>query len=125
MKVVIPLLLLIVIISCDSNDEFSCSSQLGGCNTNGRFCTFGLKWGNPEQFSPSGNNTNGPGTSGGTVSFSFMEEGHIIRTHNENNITSRSFESHQLYCAKAEIKNALNEFSSIADINFVEDTMER
>ena len=127
------LLVLILMVSCEkekeddnptpinlSSDYSFCNSQLSECtNGNGEYCLFGFKWGLDSTFSQAGYNAQGPASSGGIVTYSFQEENGLINTHRQINLPSNSFDD-ILSCAKAEIRNALDSWSEIADIEFQE-----
>ncbi len=111
-----------VLLACSNDDggQAGCLPDLSVCNSNGRFCTFGSKWGEDRLFSPAGNNTPGPGTSGGTVTFSFQGPGESFVL-NDETLESRDFEVHQIACAKDMIRQAFDAYSAVANIDFQEE----
>ena len=112
----------LMVWACGDAEESgpSCLPNLSVCNSEGRFCTFGSKWGEDRIFSPAGNNTPGPGTSGGVVTFSFQEEGQEV-VFNDEVIVSRDFDVHQIGCGKDMIRQAFEAYSSVANIDFEEE----
>lgn len=103
-----------------SDDYSFCNSQLSDCNGgNGDYCLFGFKWGPDSIFQQAGFNSQGPKSSGGMISYSFQEENGLINTHRQINLASKSFEE-ILSCAKAQIRNALDSWSEMADLKFEE-----
>ena len=83
------------------------------------FNTFGVKWGEDQTFSPAGFDVEGPGTPGGTVTFSFRSSGIILETHSQSGVESQSFSAIVPF-AREEIGNALNSWSEQCQIDFVE-----
>ncbi len=103
-----------------SSDYAFCNTQLSACtNGNGEYCLFGYKWGMDVTLPQAGFNAQGPGSSGGRVTFSFQEENGLVNTHRQINLPSKSFNA-ILSCAKIEIRNALNAWSAIAAIEIEE-----
>lgn len=82
--------------------------------------TVGLKWGADSPFNPSGQNVSGPGTPGGTVTYSYMAAGISHGSEglggNVNVRTSLGVNS----CVKNEIATAFAAWSAVANIQFVE-----
>ena len=103
-----------------SDDYSFCNSQLTACtNGTGDYCLFGLKWGQDSLFLQSGYDSKGPASSGGIVTYSFQEENGLINTHRQINLPVNSFND-ILSCAKREIRNALDSWAEVADIEFEE-----
>lgn len=98
------------------NDLLADSNCLGGT---GDYCLFGYKWGDNNLFESTGYDNIGPKTMGGVVSFSFQEENGLVNTHKQINLPSKSFDNLPS-CAKTEIRNALINWSLVADIEFEE-----
>ena len=116
-----------MIISSCKNDEEElsyryCDTLLSSCfgSGSGEFCTFGFKWGNNTTFPNAGLEKSGPATSGGTISFSFQDEGITFNTHSQTNVVSLSFDLITVCDTKAQIIRALQAWESVADITFVE-----
>ncbi len=132
MRIVIFCFIVLLLTACNDNnddndgplnhsDEFAiCNSVLSDCSDgNGQYCLFGFKWGQNNTFIQTGVDALGPKESGGIVTFSFQEENGIVNTHRQVNLPSRSF-NNIIGCAKIEIRNALNSWSEVADIEFEE-----
>ena len=99
-----------------------CNSQLSKCtNGNGQYCLFGFKWGLDNEFPLAGYNAQGPQSSGGIVSYSFQEENGQINSHRQVALSSLSFQE-ILPCAKLEIRKAMETWSGVCDIEFVEES---
>ncbi len=116
------LITILFLTACGDSDDSSpeCLPNLSVCNSEGRFCTFGSKWGEDRIFSPAGNNTPGPGTTGGVVTYSFQDEG-IELNFNDEMIISRDFDVHQIGCGKDMIREAFAAYSAVANIDFSEE----
>jgi hypothetical protein len=71
-------------------------------------------------FSNAGVEANGPEISGGSVTFAFYEEGKILHTHAQDNVTSLSFDRITVCSAQTQIRAALSAWSSVANIEFQE-----
>lgn len=112
------LFLLIFGISCDDADKTDPIVE-DPVDLNTDFNTLGTKWGDSQSFSPFGYNVGGPEIDGGTVSFSFGQAGLILETEIEVGIESVSF-SQMVNCAQVEIRNALDSWSEISNIEFSE-----
>lgn len=87
------------------------------------FVTFGTKWGNGSPFQ-SGQDVKGPGTSGGTVTYSFIGNGVSHNVENAfantppgSNVAISSLPGFQS-CFETEIVSAFNLWSAVADIDF-------
>lgn len=82
--------------------------------------TGGLKWGADSPYNPSGQNVSGPGTPGGTVTYSYMaagiSHGYEGLGGNVDVRTSLGVNS----CVKNEIATAFAAWSAVANIQFVE-----
>ena len=103
-----------------SDDYSFCNSQLTACvSGNGNYCLFGFKWGQDSLFPQSGYDSQGPASGGGIITYSFQEENGLINTHRQINLPSNSFND-ILSCAKIEIRNALDSWAEVADIEFEE-----
>lgn len=132
MKHLYILYFLFLWISCDNSsnddpntvlnesDEFEvCNNIMTDCrNEEVSYCFMGYKWGANNPLTNSGS-VEGPMAPGGVVSFSFQEENGLVNTHAQTNLPSRSF-SHLADCAKGEMRNALQAWSSVANISFEE-----
>ena len=85
----------------------------------GEFNLFGTKWGGNSPF-PRGNgqNVNGPGTTGGVVTYSFMANGvsHAVEGV-ESNTNFRSLATYRA-CFETEITRAFAMWSAVANIDF-------
>jgi uncharacterized repeat protein (TIGR01451 family) len=83
------------------------------------FVTHGSKWGAGSPFN-GGSNQNGPGITGGTVTYSFMRDGvsHATETAGVNTDVRTGLGVNQ--CVEAEIAQAFAAWSAVADIQFVQ-----
>ncbi|SMO97181.1 matrixin family metalloprotease [Gracilimonas mengyeensis] len=106
----------------DSKTYAACDRLLyEGCpNTTADYCLFGYKWGAGNPLTESGNNSQGPRTSAGIVTYSIQPAGTLFNTHREVNLTSKSFSTLPA-CALAQIKRALNDWQQVANIEFQEE----
>ncbi len=131
MKYRILLVVALLLYSCkneDLNDDIPnrsdeyeiCNQLMDSCVAgDGEYCLFGYKWGTVNTFSNTGYDATGPHEPGGTVTFSFQENNGIVNTHAQANLPSLSF-NNLISCAKSEIRKALNEWSTVANIEFQE-----
>lgn len=85
----------------------------------GQFVTHGTKWGSGSPFS-GGYNTAGPGTSGGTVTYSYMANGVSHATESAGTNTHISGLTGYSSCFLTEISTAFAAWSAVANIQFVE-----
>lgn len=120
----------LLLVSCDSGEErqqgitssqFSvCNNLLSACNQgNGSYCLFGYKWGNTNQFSPSGFDVEGPRETGGSVTFSFQNASNELNTHRQIDVAVRPF-NELLDCARDQVRKAMNDWAAVSGIEFVE-----
>ena len=117
------LLVMICLIgySCDSKFR-ACNDRLNGCTgvLDGEFCLFGYKWGSSPTFEPIGLEVEGPGISGGEISYSFQTNEVSISIHNRRNTQTLDF-SEKGACARDEIRRAFEAYESIGDFSFSEE----
>ncbi len=122
--------LLLLFASCDSTEEpqtptessqFAlCNQLLSPCNAgSGAYCLFGFKWGENGMFSPTGFDVPGPRSSANNITYSFQNAGSTLNTHRQVNVPTLPFDEH-ISCARARIREALNEWSEAAAITFQE-----
>jgi len=88
-------------------------------NGSGNYCLNGFKWGNTNPLPIAGENIQGPQEPADTVTFSFQEENGVVNTHAQVDLPSRSFELLPT-CVRSEVMNALDSWSSVANIAFKE-----
>ena len=112
--------------SCRDKEEKSfryCNDLLSNCagNGNGQYCVLGFKWGDDNPFSEAGLEAAGPQKAGGEVTYSFQEAGVAFNTHSQIEVISGAFRD-LTSCgdAREQIRNALEAWSAVADITFVE-----
>jgi hypothetical protein len=122
-KRLFSLFLFAISISCDDNEPvrfpslISCNSQLGcGVGENVPYCTWGFKFGGDNPYTPSGPNIPGPISEATLISYKFMEAGAVFKTSIQDNAVSIQFSEE----GKDAIRKAISEWSSVADINFIE-----
>jgi hypothetical protein len=87
------------------------------------YVTFGTKWGANSPY-PGGDDVPGPGTPGGTVTYSYMPNGVDNSAEGEaagNNVAITSLPTFQP-CFLTDINNALSVWSLVANIHFVQTT---
>ena len=128
-RILACILYIFIFLSCEPEEEepsnlsdryASCNSQLSACvNGNGQYCLFGYKWGADNPIVRAGYNAEGPQSPSGLLSFSFQEENGTLNTHRQRNLASKSFNS-IISCAKTEIRNALNAWEGVSQIEFEE-----
>lgn len=122
----IVLLLLIMFSACqneNSSKSYSaCNDLLYRCtgSVNGQYCTFGYKWGEDNPFTDAGMEEMGPETTGGIIRYAFYDQGAIVNTHSQSDITTLSFNQISVCDPKQQIANALTAWSSMASITFQE-----
>jgi hypothetical protein len=99
--------------------EYDCISyaQCKG-DHEGRFCSFGIKFGDDVIFENLGVDVEGPGTTGRTVSYSFQTSG-TYPSSGFGDFESRPFDEIGPF-AKDKIREALEEWASHIDITFIE-----
>jgi hypothetical protein len=100
-----------------------CDSALGNlCDgkENGAYCTFGYKWGSSNPFSNAGLEKSGPGIGNIELTYKFMDAGFVFSTHNQNNLTSLSFENNISPCTKDKFRLAFTEWASATKVSFKE-----
>ncbi len=133
MKNLLPLIFLLLLLSCKKSTEVpnngvknestqfaECNAALSACiSSNAAYCLFGFKWGATNLLPNSVSAAVGPKESGGTLTFSFQEENGVVNTHAQINLPSKSFASLPS-CAKDEIRRALREWAATANIDFEE-----
>lgn len=116
--------LLAFVFSCDEEETrsypllASCNSLLG-CGAEGNdvpFCTWGFKFGNNNPYSPSGPNISGPKSRAELISYKFLNDGLIFKTTGQNTAVSMVIDD----AYRSEIRKLISEWSSVADINFIE-----
>lgn len=91
----------------------------GGVSGSEQFVTFGTKWG-PDSPFPGGQDQTGPGTSGGVVTYSFMDDGVDISAESvPPNVAISSLPTFSA-CFITELENSFDAWAAIADISFVE-----
>jgi hypothetical protein len=120
--IVMILVITTICISCDETKFSDCNDIMGNRCANGgvgKFCTFGYKWGNVQSFHPSGLEIEGPGISGGIVTFHFEAAGTKFTTHSQENRVSKRFNEH-ISCETDTIRSALKKWETVADISFME-----
>lgn len=118
--------LFLLALSCNENREQGTLPELSVCDTivasscrtpqNVPYCTFGYKFGDNNPFKPSGPNIAGPESSATSISFKFMEEGVSFKTFIQNNAISLEITDED----KSMIREAIQEWASVANINFIE-----
>lgn len=125
------MLIMALLISCrrdndqpspiGASDRFAeCNNHLSACfSVAGDYCLFGYKWGANTTFDNTGANAIGPKESGGIVTYSFQESNGLVNTHRQVDLPGRSFDE-LINCAKEEIRNAINTWSVVANIQFEE-----
>lgn len=130
MKKIIFCLLVLSFLGCPNEDpvpsrnestQFAqCNSLLSECTTErSSYCLFGYKWGEDNDFSPTGPNALGPQSPAEGITFSFQEANGLVNTHRQTNLESKTFSSLP-DCAKLEIRNALRTWEQAAGITFTE-----
>ncbi len=128
MKKLLTLLIITTILACsDSESDLpfvseqyrSCNERLLVCPESvGDYCLFGFKWGENNDFDATGVEAIGPQLSGGVVSYSFQEGDITVSNHRQENVPTLTFSD--LPCEQELIRKALEEWSSVADLKFVE-----
>ena len=123
------LFLFILIISCREKEEVStpalpkfanCNNELSSCNDKiGGYCLFGFKWGEGNNFSAVGVDVEGPKMAGGKVTYSFQESPTTVSNHRQDDVPTVPF-NNLPFCAKEKIRNAFIDWSSVANIEFEE-----
>lgn len=116
--------LLTFVFSCDEEETknypllASCNSLLG-CGAQGddvSFCTWGFKFGNNNPYSPSGPNISGPKSKAELISYKFLNDEIVFKTSGQNTAVSMVIDD----AYRDEIRQVISEWSSVADINFIE-----
>ncbi|MEL7120621.1 MAG: matrixin family metalloprotease [Bacteroidota bacterium] len=129
------ILLTIIILSCDNSnntvqpivinesDEFNiCNRIVEDCRNGGSvYCLNGFTWGPSNPLNQKGGNVTGPQEAAGLITFSFQEENGLVNTHAQVDLPSKSF-SNLPNCTKDQIRKALDEWASVANISFEEMT---
>jgi Matrixin len=97
---------------------FSCNNVLGSCGNavDVPYCTLGYKLGDSNPYEPRGAGISGPMIKANLISYKFKVAGIVMRTITQDNAVSLQFSENE----KSEIRTAISEWSSVADINFVE-----
>ena len=124
---VLPVLMLCASFSCKKENpepakkpvtHAVCNTMLSSCykDVNGKYCTFGFKFGDSNPFSPSGLEVPGPALSVTEITFRFQSEGLTFGTHSQENVTSLTFTESD----KAEIRSIIAAWESVANISLVE-----
>ncbi|MBN7812497.1 matrixin family metalloprotease [Algoriphagus sp. H41] len=110
--------LALLLFSCKKYN--SCNDLMGACagNPEGRYCTFGFKWGGDNLFADAGVEQAGPGTSGGIITFGYFDPGHLVNTHSQTDVSTLSFSQVTACEAQEQIERALKAWSSVADFEF-------
>ena len=85
-------------------------------NDNVLYCTFGYKFGDANPYSPRGAGISGPKVSARQISYKFQEPDIVFKTIRQNNAISLFFSEND----KSAIRTIISEWSSVADINFIE-----
>jgi hypothetical protein len=116
-------ILFVFTFSCDEKETgifpslYLCDSQLGcGNGSDVPYCTWGFKFGDNNPFSPNGPNVAGPKSRAASISFKFQEVGIVFKTPKQNFAESVPFTEEE----KTLIRTSILEWSSVADINFIE-----
>src|SRR5262245_10241179 len=112
-------LLILITDSCskESLPKYAgCNSLFTACasGANGKFCTFGFKFGGSNPFSPAGMEVPGPGVEATSITYSFMEGGTSFSTSAADGLVSRPFSDPE----KVSIREILAEWESHANIAF-------
>ena len=117
-KLILFILFISLFFACKPKYR-ACNDLLSACtgSQNGRFCTFGYKWGEQPEFSPNGLEVVGPQLPGGVISFSFHTEIKKVSTHQRNNMTTINFDDKGI-CAREMTLNALKEWEQYGDFSF-------
>lgn len=122
-RLIFAFFLLTASFSCRETDQgyfpllYTCTSELGcGNGENVPYCTWGYKFGDNNPFTPSGPNIPGPGTKATTISYRFIEGGIELKTSFQNKAVSIQFNEE----SKNEIRKAISEWSSDANVTFIE-----
>jgi hypothetical protein len=122
-RLIFAFFLLITSFSCGETNLgnlpslYSCNAQLGcGTGENVPYCTWGYKFGGNNPYTPSGSNIPGPSTKATLISYRFMDAGIDFKTSLQDKAVSFQFSEE----TKSKIRDAISQWSSVADINFVE-----
>ncbi len=97
----------------------SCLAQksAGNCvDADVPYCTFGFKFGDNNPFSPNGPNVAGPKSGVKLISFRFLDAGLVLKTPLQNYAETTQITEEE----RASIREYISEWSSVADINFIE-----
>jgi hypothetical protein len=122
-RLIFAFFLLTTSFSCGETDPgnlpvlYTCTSELGcGNGENVPYCTWGYKFGDNNPYTPSGPNIPGPSTKATLISYRFMAPGMEFKTSLQNKAVSIQFNEE----SKNEIRKAISEWSSVANITFIE-----
>lgn len=100
------------------SDRFlACSELQNACQPIGDYCLFGFKWGTENEFSANGEETQGPQTPGGTVSYSFQKSALFVDNHRQENVPTLSFDL-MPSCTEELVERAFEEWAQHANIQF-------
>lgn len=124
MRSVVNMLVVVVALSCQSNDQGSqpdlyfCNAKIGcGNPENVPYCTWGFKFGDNNSFTPNGAAIPGPGgNSITTITYRLLDGGQIIKTSHQNRAETFSFSDDERRIAES----VLSEWQSAAKIAFDE-----
>lgn len=110
-----------LLVGCAKVKFEECNGLVSNCGdmSEAEYCLFGYKWGGDPFFIGSGQEAEGPGTTGGAISYSFFTENTTLYTHSENEVEAVSFDE-IMDCARDEVRSALSEYMAVADITFEE-----